>query len=157
MPRKSVLEDGSDRLHGEQKQSSDVGPGSMHGHTHLSYTPRVSSAQKSNLSDLPAAPTPCPSTPTLMANFDVDPRPHVPRGFALKPNDPARAQIRLRSFLGTSMDHNHESVAIAVLVPEVAPEDFNLMARALRRYLAREHRILDVEIHRCPMGAAFVT
>ncbi|CAL4979205.1 unnamed protein product [Urochloa decumbens] len=75
-----------------------------------------------------------------MANFAVDPRPFVPRGFTLQHHEVPREPVRMRSFLAFSVEKNNEDLAIAITEPRVAVEDFWPFARELRRFLLDNQR-----------------
>ncbi|CAN6311658.1 unnamed protein product [Urochloa humidicola] len=92
-----------------------------------------------------------------MANFPVDPRPFAPRGFEVVPYDPAAPPLRLYAYIDGCYDKSNEDVAIAILYPTVAKEDFNLMAREMRIYFDQVHGVRGLEIQPCPIGEAFVT
>ncbi|CAN6243644.1 unnamed protein product [Urochloa humidicola] len=91
-----------------------------------------------------------------MASIPIDPRPHAPRGFEVIPHDPAAPPLRLSVHLGGCMDPFNEDVAIAMLVPAVAKEDFDLMAPSLKDYFIHAHRVRLMEVQPCAMGDAYV-
>ncbi|TVU13907.1 hypothetical protein EJB05_37343, partial [Eragrostis curvula] len=99
---------------------------------------------------------PSSSVSPIMANIPVDPRPHAPRGIAVREKDPNRPPLRARAFLGRALERRNEDLAIAVLEPQVAKIDFVPMARELRRFLASEFNLINLEFFQCPIGAAFV-
>ncbi|KAL6602757.1 hypothetical protein ACP70R_043118 [Stipagrostis hirtigluma subsp. patula] len=101
------------------------------------------------------------TTPALflygtMANFSIDPTPYVPQGFSLVQRDPLKPPSRTRCFIAKNLEKRNEDVAIAVLVPEVAKEDFSIMATELRKFLFEEEKVSVSDIQPCPIGAAFV-
>lgn len=69
-----------------------------------------------------------------MANFTIDPLPHVPRGFEVLPRDPAKPPSHLYAYLGGVMDAYNEDLAIAFLLPAVAKEDFQELSEALKSF-----------------------
>ncbi|CAO2148629.1 unnamed protein product [Urochloa humidicola] len=91
-----------------------------------------------------------------MANFAVDPRPHIPAGFSWKERAAPREPRRMRVFLGPSGVKTNEDLAIALTTPPVDKEDFHQMAYALHLFLRDEHHVRNPEIQQCPMGEAFV-
>lgn len=104
---------------------------------------------------------PSPASSALaMANYEVDPRPFLLSGFRLEAWPPVgaadRPHRRLRAFVGPVQKTN-EGVAVAVLHPEVAKEDFRTYAPVLREYLLRWHGVRSAGIEPCPLGAAFVS
>lgn len=108
--------------------------------------PKTSVAKPS----LEASPPP-PTASTLMANFPVDPRPHVPFGFDLVnvhyvgPGDCSRV------FLRAIPETNFENVTIASFFPKVDKRDFNILRRELSRELRIRYRIQPSAI-----GDAFI-
>ncbi|CAN6329297.1 unnamed protein product [Urochloa humidicola] len=54
------------------------------------------------------------------------------------------------------MEAFNEDVAIAMLVPAVAKEDFDLMALVLKDYFIHSHRVRLMEVQPCAMGDAYV-
>ncbi|KAL6646715.1 hypothetical protein ACP70R_015409 [Stipagrostis hirtigluma subsp. patula] len=123
-------------------------------------TPRsVDSSSQENwqLAILPTSSRTAPSE-AVMANFEVDPRGHIPVGFdpeAAQIGDQLREPVRLRAFL-PQVQRSHENVAIAVLVPPVAMVDFGIFSRELKYYLTHEHRVRVDGITPSALGAATV-
>ncbi|CAN6305432.1 unnamed protein product [Urochloa humidicola] len=91
-----------------------------------------------------------------MANFAVDPRPHIPAGFSWRRRAAPREPHRMRVFLGPSGVKANEDLAIALTTPPVDKEDFHQMAYALHLFLRDEHHVRNPEVQQCPMGEAFV-
>jgi hypothetical protein len=91
-----------------------------------------------------------------MVNYVVDLRAHAPRGFEVIPHDPAEPPRRLVVYLGGYMDAFNEDVAIALLVPTVAKEDFNLMAAVIKDYFIHTHRVRLMEVQPYAMGDAYI-
>nr|CAB3486588.1 unnamed protein product [Digitaria exilis] len=69
-----------------------------------------------------------------MANFALDPLPHVPRGFEIVPRDPDAPPSRLYAYIGGVMDAYNEDLSIPFLLPAVAKEDFQHLAEALKSF-----------------------
>lgn len=90
--------------------------------------------------------------PGVMDNFEVDPRPLVPRGFRLVQWPPAVALLQQqdcpRVFLGDWPKAQHEAVAT---------EDFFSMAVALHDYLIHQCHAHYVRVEECSIGSAIVT
>ncbi|KAF8671755.1 hypothetical protein HU200_049876 [Digitaria exilis] len=103
-------------------------------------------------------PPPPPSTvpPPSMANFAIDPAPHVPRGFEVPPRDPAAPPTRLYAYIGGIMDAYNEDLAIAFLLPAVAKEDFLELAKALKSFFIQNLGVRLMEVQPSPIGDAFV-
>ncbi|CAO2148273.1 unnamed protein product [Urochloa humidicola] len=91
-----------------------------------------------------------------MANFNVDPRPHIPAGFSWQQRVALREPRRMRVFLGPSGVKTNENLAIALTTPSIDKEDFYPMANTLYFFLRDEHFVRNPEIQLCPMGEAFV-
>lgn len=119
-----------------------------------SETPMPPHHDSSDATLLP--PPPPPPRPSSMANFSVDPRPHLSDGFNFKAMITPREVRRVRAFLGLSCDKSNEDLAIAQLEPPVAKEDYLPMAQALLQSLKDEHHVRCLEIQPCPMGDAYV-
>lgn len=92
-----------------------------------------------------------------MANFAVDPRPHVPMGFNLLDVDYAWPFDRPRAFLGALTEKCNENVAIATIIPSVDKADFQTVASELRRVMQQQYRVINLEIQPSPIGDVFVT
>lgn len=92
-----------------------------------------------------------------MANFPVDPRPHIPSGFNLVHVDYLGPPERPRVFLGALTEKSFENVAIATFIPRVDNRDFNLIAGDLRRVMQHRYRIPDIEVQPSAIGDAFVS
>jgi hypothetical protein len=65
-------------------------------------------------------------------------------------------QSRLVVYLGGYMDAFNEDITIALLVPAVAKEDFNLMAAVIKDYFIHTHRVRLMEVQPCAMGDAYI-
>lgn len=90
-----------------------------------------------------------------MANFAVDPRPHVPKGFTLV-EQPLRPPLRHEVYVTGCYTLANEDLAIIKLTPPVHKDDFGPLALELRRFFTEVHRAHVVEIQPCPLGDAFV-
>jgi hypothetical protein len=90
-----------------------------------------------------------------MANFPVDPRPHLPTGFTLCDVPREELLLRHRAFLGLSAERASEHAAIAIFFSRVAKEDFKQLARALRLHLLTDYNVSTLEIQPCPFGDAY--
>lgn len=100
-------------------------------------------------------PSPAPA-PVSMANFAVDPRPHLPHGFDWIERVAPREPRRMRVFLGASGVKTNENMAIAITKPSVAKDDFPQLAGRLHSFLQAVHLVRHLEIQRCPLGDAYV-
>lgn len=90
-----------------------------------------------------------------MANFPVDPRPHVPAGFTLE--DPLlRPPLRHEVFLIGCYSLNNEDLAIVKLQPPVHKDDLTLLAKELRKFFREIHQTPAVEIQQCALGDAYI-
>lgn len=74
-----------------------------------------------------------------MANFGIDPHPHLPAGFTwasrvLPYEPPPRPCV----CLALSLKRTNEDLAVALFTPSVAKEDYIPMARALHQFLLDE-------------------
>ncbi|KAF8641889.1 hypothetical protein HU200_067597 [Digitaria exilis] len=101
-------------------------------------------------------PPPPPSHPCSIANFAIDPHPHVPRGFEVVPHDPNVPPSCLYAYLGGVIDAYNEDLAIAFLLPVVAKEDFQELAEVLKSYFHQELGVRLNEVQPSPIGDAFV-
>ncbi|CAO2187764.1 unnamed protein product [Urochloa humidicola] len=88
-----------------------------------------------------------------MANFVVNPRPHVPQGFTVTPHDPAKPPRRLFVYIGGVMDAYNEDLIIAFFTPAVSKQDFDVMSVALKDFFANS---FGVHLFRYRTGDAFV-
>jgi hypothetical protein len=91
-----------------------------------------------------------------MANFSVDPRPHVPMGFEVVPHDPDIPPTRLYSYIAGWSETFNEDLAIAFFVPAVAKDDFEPMAVALKNFFIANHGVCLAEVQPCSLGDAYV-
>ncbi|CAO2165702.1 unnamed protein product [Urochloa humidicola] len=91
-----------------------------------------------------------------MANFAVDPRPHVPRGFTVLPHDPQEPPRRLFAYIGGVMEAHNEDLAIAFFTPAVSKQDFDVMAVALKDFFANSFGTHLLQVQPSPIGDAFV-
>lgn len=90
-----------------------------------------------------------------MANWAVDPRPHVPRGFTLQ--DPvSRPLLRHEVYVAGCYSLHNEDLAIVKLQPPVHKDDFASLDSALRAFFEEMHRVRVAEIQPCPLGDAYV-
>nr|CAB3480194.1 unnamed protein product [Digitaria exilis] len=89
-----------------------------------------------------------------MANFAIDPHPHVLRGFEVVP--PNAPPTRLYAYLGGVMDAYNEDLAIAFLLPAVAKEDLQELAEAIKSYFRQELGVRLNEVQPSPIGDAFM-
>ncbi|XP_066325403.1 uncharacterized protein [Miscanthus floridulus] len=90
-----------------------------------------------------------------MANWAVDPRPHVPRGFTLQ--DPvSRPPLRHEVYVAGCYSLHDEDLAIVKLQPPVHKDDFASLDSALRAFFEEMHRVRVAEIQPCPLGDAYV-
>lgn len=120
-------------------------------------TPSSAKQNTSHPKPLEASPPSSSTLPLPMANFAVDPCPHVPSGFQLLDVEYLGLPDRPRVFLSTFPEKNFEQVAIATFAPPVNKRDFNVMARELRRELYNRYRTPDIEVQPSAIGDAFVT
>ncbi|CAN6174190.1 unnamed protein product [Urochloa humidicola] len=91
-----------------------------------------------------------------MANFAMDPRPHVPRGFEVLLHDPSEPPRRLYSYIGAYSEKYNEDLAIAFFTPAVSKKDFVPMAAALKDFFTFNMHIRLAEVQPSPVGDAFV-
>lgn len=90
-----------------------------------------------------------------MANFPLDPLPHVPRGFEIVPRDPNAPPSRLYAYIGGVLDSYNEDLAVAFLLPAVAKEDFQDLVEALKSFF-RNLGVRVSEVQPSPIGDAYV-
>lgn len=95
------------------------------------------------------------SSSPAMANFAVDPRPHVPKGFSLL-DQPLRPPLRQEVFVSGCFVQANEDLAIIKLSPPVHKDDFGPLASELRRFFSEVHRAHVFEVQPCALGDAFV-
>ncbi|CAN6371676.1 unnamed protein product [Urochloa humidicola] len=91
-----------------------------------------------------------------MANFAMDPRPHVPRGFQVILHDPSEPPRRLHSYIGAYSEKYNEDLAIAFFTPAVSKKDFVPMAAALKDFFTFNMSVRLAEVQPSPIGDAFV-
>lgn len=112
-----------------------------------------------------SAPAPSPSITTAivqnpsssppMANWSVDPRPHLHRGFEVDewpPHPPLRHEV----FVTGCYTLYNEDLAIVRLQPPVNKDDFDNLATALRAFFTDVHQVRVADIQPCPLGDAYV-
>lgn len=92
-----------------------------------------------------------------MANFVVDPRPHVPLGFNLIDIAYVGLYDRPKAFFHAIVEKCNENLAITTFTPSVNKSDFSLLARELRRVMQLQYRVINLEIQPSPIGDVFVT
>lgn len=90
-----------------------------------------------------------------MANFVVDPRPHVPAGFSLV-DQSLRPPLRQEVFLAGCYIQANEDLAIVKLVPPVHKDDFEPLAAELRHFFSEVHRAHIFEVKPCALGDAYI-
>lgn len=90
-----------------------------------------------------------------MANFAVDPCPHVPKWFSLV-EQPLRPPLHQEVFVTGCYTLANEDLAIIKLDPPVHKDDFGPLATELRQFLTDVHRAHVSEIQPFPLGDAFV-
>ncbi|KAF8692472.1 hypothetical protein HU200_039569 [Digitaria exilis] len=91
-----------------------------------------------------------------MANFAIDPHPHVPRGFEVLPRDPNAPPTRLHTYFGGVLEAHNEDLAVAFLLPAVAKEDFRELAEALKHFFTQDQGVHLLEVQPSPIGDAYV-
>lgn len=91
-----------------------------------------------------------------MVNFPIDPRPHVPRGFDIVPRDPNAPTSRLYAYISGVMDAYNEDLASAFLLPEMAKEDLQELAEALKSFFRHNLGVRLLEVQPSPIGDAYV-
>lgn len=90
-----------------------------------------------------------------MANFAVDPRPHVLPGFTLEER-PAWPMVRHEVYaIGCYMLLN-EDLAIARLTLPLHKDDFKLLDKELKNFFMDVHQVCIADIQPCPIGDAYV-
>lgn len=89
-----------------------------------------------------------------MANYGVDPRPHVPAGFCIL--DCTGPYDRPRAFLGEFTNKSHDNVAIATFFPRVDKRDFLILAQEMRSECHRSYGVINIEIPPSAIGDVFV-
>ena len=90
-----------------------------------------------------------------MANWVVDPLPHVPAGFTLE--DPVlRPPLRHEVCVTGCYTLYNEDLAIIKLQPSVHKEDFEHLKTALRTLFHDVHQVCTTEIQPCALGDAYV-
>jgi hypothetical protein len=93
-----------------------------------------------------------------MVNNSVDLEPLLPRGFIVCNRSQEEDTLQwVYVFLGTSVCHTHENVAIAVLDPEVAPVDYPHVANAIYGFLVNTLWLCDVSVAPSRLGASVVS
>ncbi|KAF8711352.1 hypothetical protein HU200_029381 [Digitaria exilis] len=91
-----------------------------------------------------------------MANFALDPLPHVPGGFEIVSHDPTAPPSRLYAYIDGVMDACNEDLVIAILLPVVAKEDFQHLAEVLKSFFIQNMGVRLSEVQPSPVGDAFV-
>lgn len=89
-----------------------------------------------------------------MANWECDPRPHVPKGFTLEPV--ANPLLCHEVFLAGCFTEQNEDLAIVRLQPAVNKDDFEYLASALRGFFEEIHQVRLADIQPCALGDAYV-
>ena len=90
-----------------------------------------------------------------MANWAVDPLPHVPAGFTLE--DPVLCPpLRHEVCVTGCYTLYNEDLAIIKLQPLVHKEDFEHLKTALRTFFYDVHQVRTTEIQPCAIGDAYV-
>lgn len=89
-----------------------------------------------------------------MANWAVDPRPFVPKGFTVEPVQ--NPLLRHEVFMTGCYNAFNEDLAIVKLEPQVNKEDFGELKLALRVFFEEMHQVRVTDIQPCPLGDAYV-
>jgi hypothetical protein len=90
-----------------------------------------------------------------MANWAIDPRMFVPKGFTLEeptPHPPLRQEVYVTGCYTLC----NEDLAIVRLELPISKEDFGSLASALQVFFQTTHQLRVTEILPCPLGEAFV-
>lgn len=91
-----------------------------------------------------------------MANFPLDPRPHLPVGFTYTPRVlPYEPPPCPRVCIALNLERTNEDLAIVHFLLPVSKDDYVPMARELHQFLL-DDGVRSVEIQPCPIGDAFV-
>lgn len=91
-----------------------------------------------------------------MANFAINPRPHLPPGFTWAPRVLPYVPPSLpRACIALNLERTNEDLAIALLSPPVSKDDYVPMARSLHQLLV-DDGVHAPEIQPCPIGYAYV-
>ncbi|KAF8718977.1 hypothetical protein HU200_024930 [Digitaria exilis] len=91
-----------------------------------------------------------------MANFAIDPHPHVPRGFEVLPRDPNAPPTRLHTYIGGVLEAHNEDLAVAFLLPAMAKEDFRELVEALKHLFAQDQPVHLLAVQLSPIDDAYV-
>ncbi|CAN6311412.1 unnamed protein product [Urochloa humidicola] len=91
-----------------------------------------------------------------MANFEIDPRPHAPRGFTVVPHDPREPPRKLFAYIGGVMEAYNEDLAISFFTPAVSKQDFDPMAAALKDFFIHSMGVHLAQVQPSPIGDACV-
>lgn len=86
-----------------------------------------------------------------MANWAVDPAPHVPCGFSLVERMLGPPRHHEVFMTGCHSLHN-EDLVIIKLQPAVNKDDYSELAEALRSFFLDIHQVRVVEVQPCPLG-----
>lgn len=90
-----------------------------------------------------------------MANWAVDPLPHLPAGFTLE--EPAhRPLLRHEVYITRCYTLYNEDLAIIRMQPPMHKEDFDELKAALRTFFHDVHQVRTAEIQPCALGDAYV-
>lgn len=131
------------------------GEGSQECNKLLTPAPLLHSPSPHSATPIPEKIPVSSSSSPPMANFAVDPRPHVPKGFALV-EQPLRPPLRYEVYVTGCYTLANEDLAIIKLNPPVHKDDFRPLATELRHYFTEVHRAYVAEIQPCPIGDAFI-
>lgn len=90
-----------------------------------------------------------------MANWPVDPLPHVPAGFMLQ--EPAqRPPLCHDVYITRCYTLYNEDLAIVRMQPPVHKDDFGELKAVLRTFFHKIHQVRTAEIQPCALGDAYV-
>lgn len=90
-----------------------------------------------------------------MVNWEVDSRPHVPKGFKLV-DHALRPPLRHEVFMAGCFSQYNEDLATVKLQPFVHKDNFDSLTMALRSFIEDIHQVHVAEVQLCPLGDAYV-
>jgi hypothetical protein len=90
-----------------------------------------------------------------MVNWEVDPRPHVSKGFKLVDHAP-RPLLCHEVFMAGCFSQYNEDLATVKLQPSVHKDDFDSLTTAIRSFFEDIHQVHVAVVQLCPLGDAYV-
>lgn len=90
-----------------------------------------------------------------MVNWEVDPHPHVPKGFKLVDHVP-RPSLCHEVFMAGCFSQYNKDLVTMKLQPSVHKDDFDNLSTALCSFFEDIHQVHAVVVQLYPLGDAYV-